>query len=89
MTKKGDMVRCASCGAIFYNRRFWALPKNDPMPRSRCPRCFRKGPFQVATLDDARRQAKDRARATSFIWTLEVAGGVVLLVLTIWKVWRG
>ena len=87
MNKKADIVRCGHCGAVFYNRRFWTLPKNDPTSRSRCPRCFRSGPFATATSNDARREAEARARASNLVWTLEAAGGVLLVVLTIWDLW--
>ncbi len=80
-----DIVTCPHCGAVFRNRRFWALPKNDPAPRGRCPRCWRKGAFMVASADEVQAETKRMERNGWLLLIGEVAG---LVGMMIWLVWR-
>jgi len=86
--KKAKVVVCKHCGATFRNRRFWALPKNDPTPRKRCVRCWAKGPFEEATTEDIEVFSKKLTHNLNLFGLLEIIAGFFVIAATIYGLFK-
>ena len=85
---KAKIVVCKNCGATFRNRRFWALPKNDPTPRKHCVRCWSKGPFDEATKEDINAFSSKLTHNLNIFGLLEIISGLIIIAFTIYGIFK-
>lgn len=86
--KKTKVVVCNNCGATFRNRRFWALPKNDPIPRKHCVRCWAKGPFDEATKDDIEAFSNKLTHNLNLFGLLEIIAGLFFIAAAVYGLFK-
>lgn len=86
--KKEKAVVCKNCGATFRNRRFWALPKNDPTPRKHCVRCWAKGPFEEATKEEIEAFSKKLTHNLNIFGILEILTGLFVIAAATYELFK-